>query len=435
MGKITIVNYPPRDAWEELLRRPEGRGENLEKVCEAIFEEVRREGDAAALKYTWHFDRVRLDRLDVTEEEFEVADQAVSPALKEAILLAKGNIEAFHALQRPARRACEREDAHGFRCWQEARPIERVGLYVPGGSAPLFSTVLMLAVPARLAGCAEIGLCTPPGRDGKVHPAILWSARACGVTRVFKLGGVQAIAAMTFGTGSVGRVDKIFGPGNPFVTAAKQRASTLGVAIDLPAGPSELMVVADETADPRFVAADLLSQAEHGPDSQVFLVTREEELPARVEAEVERQLRALPRREVAEQALAASTCVVLRTREECVEMINRYAPEHLMLSVSDPAAWVPLVRHAGSVFLGHYSPESAGDYASGTNHTLPTGGYARACSGVSVESFMKRISFQEISPRGLAYLAPAIEVMAENEGLIAHRNAVRARVNRSLTEE
>jgi histidinol dehydrogenase len=287
----------------------------------------------------------------------------------------------------------------------------------------------MLAVPARLAGCEEIVLCTPPGRDGRVHPAILWSARACGVTRLFKVGGIQAIAAMTFGTETIGRVDKIFGPGNPFVTAAKQRATAHGVAIDMPAGPSELMVVADETACPAFVAADLLSQAEHGPDSQVFLLTRDERLPARVEEELARQLEELPRKEVAEKALSGSTCIVLESREECLEMINRYAPEHLMLCVSDHEAWIPLVRNAGSVFLGNYSPESAGDYASGTNHTLPTGGHARVYSGVGVESFMKRISFQEITPRGLDFLGEAIEVMAESEGLVAHRNAVRVRKN------
>ena len=429
MGKMHIVKYPSRATWEEILKRPAGREENLEKVCEAIFEEVKREGDAAVRKYTWHFDRARVDRLEVTPGEFEETVGAVSLRLQEAILLARKHVEEFHALQVPPIREHARVNAHGFRCWQEARAIERVGLYIPGGSAPLFSTVLMLAVPARLAGCPEIVLCTPPGSDGRVHPAILWSARACGVTRVFKVGGVQAIAAMTFGTGSIPRVDKILGPGNSFVTAAKQRASTLGVAIDMPAGPSELMVVADETADPRFVAADLLSQAEHGPDSQVFLVTREETLPERVEVEIEQQLRELPRRDVATRALESSTCIVLREREECVEIINRYAPEHLMLCVADHASWIPLVRHAGSVFLGNYSPESAGDYASGTNHTLPTGGYARAFSGVSVESFMKRVSFQEITPRGLAYLAPAIEVMAENEGLVAHRNAVRARLD------
>ncbi|MDR1273276.1 MAG: histidinol dehydrogenase [Odoribacteraceae bacterium] len=422
---MNIVKFPSREAWAGILRRPGGNAADLEKTCEAIFEEVKRDGDAAVRKYTWHFDRAHLERLDAREEEFEEAGRSLDPALKAAIRLARENIEAFHRLQLPGRR--ERVDARGFRCWQEARPIERVGLYVPGGSAPLFSTVLMLAVPARLAGCEEITLCTPPGSDGTVHPAILWSARLCGVTRLFKIGGVQAIAALALGTGSVGRVDKIFGPGNAFVTAAKQRAATRGVAIDMPAGPSELMVVADETAVPAFVAADLLSQAEHGPDSQVFLLALDERLPALVAGEIERQSRGLPRREVIEKALARSACVVPRDREECLEMINCYAPEHLMLSVKNPGEWIPSVRHAGSVFLGNYSPESAGDYVSGTNHTLPTGGHARAHGGLGVESFMKTISFQEISPRGLDCLGPAIEVMAEREGLLAHRNAVRER--------
>jgi histidinol dehydrogenase len=286
----------------------------------------------------------------------------------------------------------------------------------------------MLAIPARLAGCREVTLCTPPRADGTVHPAIAWSAAACGVTRVVKAGGVQAIAALALGTGTVGRVDKIFGPGNAFVAAAKRRASAAGVAVDMVAGPSELMVVADETADPRWVAADLLSQAEHGPDSQVLLVTGDEGLPARVVAEVGRQLGALPRREVAAAALSCSTCVVARGREEMAEWVNFYAPEHLMLHVKDAASWVPLVRHAGSVFLGHHSPESAGDYASGTNHTLPSGGSARACGGIGVESFMKWVTFQELTPRGLAALAPSIELMAASEGLQAHREAVRVRL-------
>ncbi|MDR2413631.1 MAG: histidinol dehydrogenase, partial [Odoribacteraceae bacterium] len=354
MGKINIVKYPPRETWERVTKRPGGGASDLDRVCETIFEEVRREGDEALRRYTRHFDRARPEFLEVTGEEFEEAARETPAALREAILLARARVERFHVLQAP------REDVtihdHGIRCWQETRPIERVGLYVPGGSAPLFSTVVMLVVPARLAGCREIALCTPPRPDGKVHPAIAWSARACGATRLYKVGGVQAIAAMTFGTESIRRVDKILGPGNAFVTAAKQRASTLGVAIDMPAGPSELMVVADETADPRFVAADLLSQAEHGPDSQVFLVTSEEYLPERVEAELERQARALPRGEIIERALGTSTCVVLRDREECADFINSYAPEHLMLSVKDSAWWIPLVQHAGSVFIGNYSP-------------------------------------------------------------------------------
>ena len=428
MKKMNIVKYPPRDTWKEVAKRPAPRGENLDKVCETIFEEVKREGDEAVRRYTRNFDRARLGRIDVTDQEFEQARQETPPALREAILLARSRIERFHAQQSLARQERAVVEDNGVRCWQETRPIERVGLYVPGGSAPLFSTVLMLVVPASLAGCREIALCTPPRPDGTVHPAIAWSARACGATRLYKVGGVQAIAAMTFGTESIGRVDKILGPGNAFVTAAKQRASMLGVAIDMPAGPSELMVIADETASPRFVAADLLSQAEHGPDSQVFLVTTEEGLPERVEAEIERQAAALPRREIVERALESSTCVVLSGREECMAFANEYAPEHLMLCVKERDAWTPLVTNAGSVFLGNYSPESAGDYATGTNHTLPTGGYARAYSGVDVNSFTKRVSFQELTAQGLAYLAPTIEIMAAREGLDAHGNAVRVRL-------
>jgi histidinol dehydrogenase len=352
--------------------------------------------------------------------------------LKRAILLAKENIKNFHALQLPENK--EYNPGKGFRCWQEVRPIERVGLYIPGGSASLFSSVLMLAVPAQLAGCREVILCTPPGAEGKVSPAILWTARLCGVTQVFKIGGIQAIAAMTLGTESVTAVDKIFGPGNQFVTAAKQKALNCGVAIDLPAGPSELMVVADETADPSFVAADLLSQAEHGADSQVLLVTCREELLPEVEKEIHRQWAELPRKAVAEKSLANSVCIVLKNREECIALINQYAPEHLILCVQDYPEWIPRIQHAGSVFLGNYSPESAGDYASGTNHTLPTGGYARTYSGVGLDSFMKKISFQEISRQGLIYLGETIEVMAEREQLTAHRNAVRIRLGGSLRE-
>jgi histidinol dehydrogenase len=425
MAKMKIVKFPDREAWTELLKRPESNSDNLEQVCEAVFEEVKKSGDEALREYTLRFDQVNLKHFAVEESEFEEAEQAVAPELKAAIRLAKQNIERFHTLQLPGK--CEYVSEQGFRCWQEARPIERVGLYIPGGSAPLFSTVLMLAIPARLAGCKEVILCTPPDLEGKVHPAILWSARQCGVTKIFKVGGAQAIAAMTFGTETIGRVDKIFGPGNSYVTAAKQKALSLGIAIDMPAGPSELMVVADETASPVFVAADLLSQAEHGPDSQVFLVTCQESFPEEVEKEIDRQLNELPRKAVAEKALSHSTCIVLRNREECLEVINRYAPEHLIVSVKDYETWIPGIHHAGSVFLGNYSPESAGDYASGTNHTLPTGGYARVYSGIGVDSFMKKISFQEITSQGLDYLSTAIEVMAENEGLIAHRNAVRNR--------
>lgn len=422
MNKIL---YPKREDWAKILERPVNKGEDLEKVCQAVFGEVMRDGDEALRKYTWYFDRVKMRDLEVTEEEFEIAGGEVTRELKEAIGLAKENIERFHEVQLPG--VNEYVNENGFRCWQEARAIDRVGLYVPGGSAPLFSTVLMLAVPARIAGCQEVVICTPPGQDGRVNPVILWTARLCGVNRVYKIGGIQAIAALTLGTETITRVDKIFGPGNRFVMAAKQMAGRYGVAIDMPAGPSELMIVADETACPRFVAADLLSQAEHGPDSQVVLVTCIEKLVEEVERELWEQLEKLPRKDIAERALSCSKYVVLSNLEECMEMANLYAPEHLMLCVEDYMKWVPEVRNAGSVFLGNYSTESAGDYASGTNHTLPTNGYARVYSGVGIDSFMKKISFQEIRREGLAYLGKTIEIMADNEKLTAHGNAVRVR--------
>lgn len=419
------ILYPEKEEWANLLKRPEGNAEDLEKVCSVVFSEVERDGDEALKKYTWYFDRVKVNELEVTEAEFQEAEREVCVELKEAIQMAKKNIEAFHSVQIP--KTCEYVNENGFRCWQEARAIDRVGLYIPGGSAPLFSTVLMLAIPAKLAGCREVVICTPPGKDGRINPTILWTARLCGVNRVFKVGGIQSIAALALGTESVGRVDKIFGPGNRFVMAAKQWVGRYGVAIDMPAGPSELMVVADASANPAFVAADLLSQAEHGPDSQVFLVTCEERLIALVEEELERQLQDISRKAIAEAALKNSTYIVLRSREECVELVNLYAPEHLMLSVEDNLSWVPEIRNAGSVFLGNYSPESAGDYASGTNHTLPTNGYARAYSGVNMDAFMKKITFQKISREGLAFLGKTIEIMADNEGLEAHGNAVRVR--------
>lgn len=423
------ILYPGKEEWAGILERPVNRGEDLEKVCKAVFDEVARDGDEALRKYTWFFDRVKLESFEVEECEFEEAVSLVSEELKDAIRLAKKNIERFHEVQVSGK--CEYVNERGFRCWQEARAIDRVGLYVPGGSAPLFSTVLMLAIPARIAGCREVVMCTPPGKDGRVNPAILWTAGLCGISRVYKVGGIQAIAALALGSGSIGRVDKIFGPGNRFVTAAKQMAGRYGVAMDMPAGPSELMIVADATAIPRFVAADLLSQAEHGPDSQVVLLTCDESLVARVEEELVNQLGRLPRREIAEEALKNSKYIVLSTLEACFDVANRYAPEHLMLCVKDYLSWVAEVRNAGSVFLGNYSTESAGDYASGTNHTLPTNGYARAYSGVNLDSFMKKVTFQEILPEGLTYLRKTIEVMATNEHLEAHKNAVMVRMEKS----
>lgn len=420
-----IIN-PVRQEWAKLLARPKFNNDDLVKICKDIFAEVMRDGDKALAKYTLRFDRVSLENIAVTEEEFDRAEQAVGEELKEAICEAKRNIEAFHILQKPA--PCEYVNSHGFRCWQEAKGIEKVGLYIPGGSAPLFSTVLMLAVPARIAGCREIILCTPPNRAGAVEPAILWTARLCGVTRVYKVGGVQAIGAMTLGTETIPQVYKIFGPGNQYVTAAKQLACNFGVAIDMPAGPSEVMVVADRSANPAFIAADLLSQAEHGPDSQVVLVTPDAGILPEVEQELEAQLAVLPRKEIAVKALANSKFVVLADIEQCMELVNEYAPEHLILCVEDYREQAKCVVNAGSVFLGNYSPESAGDYASGTNHTLPTNGYAKAYSGVNLDAFIKKITFQEISREGLGYLGRTIEIMAENEQLFAHKNAVTLRI-------
>lgn len=419
---------PLREEWARLLARPKFDNEELIKICKDIFSEVMKNGDRALSKYTWFFDKVRIDRFRVTPEEFEEAEEAVGKELKEAIQEAKRNIEGFHRLQK--RSAGEYVNPAGFRCWQEMRGIGKVGLYIPGGSAPLFSTVLMLAVPARLAECGRIVLCTPPNRQGKIDPAILWTARLCGVTEVYKLGGVQAIGALTFGTESIPRVYKIFGPGNQYVTAAKQLACNYGVAIDMPAGPSEVMVVADETAVPAFVAADLLSQAEHGPDSQVLLVTPDDGLLPAVEQELAGQLAVLPRKSIAERALANSRVIVLKDMDECLELANEYAPEHLILCVKNYSDVIGRIQNAGSVFLGNYAPESAGDYASGTNHTLPTNGYAKAYSGVNVDAFIKKISFQEISREGLEKLAPTIMTMAEQEQLMAHKNAVYLRIQK-----
>lgn len=422
-----VIN-PKREEWEVLLARPQMRNADLEKICKDIFSEIRKNGDQALRKYTWFFDRVQIGEFAVSEAEFKAAAGLVAEELKEAIKEARRNIEAFHTLQKSGR--LEYVNEKGFRCWQEARGIEKVGLYVPGGSAPLFSTVLMLAIPASIAGCKEIVLCTPPDRSGQVNPVILWTARLCGVSKVYKVGGVQAIGAMIFGTDSIPEVYKIFGPGNQYVMAAKQQACNYGVAIDMPAGPSEVMIVADASARPEFIAADLLSQAEHGPDSQVILLTTEVRMLEAVEREVGKQLEGLPRQEIALKALQNSRLIALESRAACVEMVNEYAPEHLILCVDDYIGFAEQVMNAGSVFLGNYSPESAGDYASGTNHTLPTNGYAKAYSGINVDAFVKKITFQEITPEGLQYLAPAIELMAGNEQLAAHRKAVAIRVRK-----
>ena len=406
--------------------------ENLFDTVRSVIDRVKEEGDRAVLDYEEKFDKVVLASLAVSEEEQQEAENLVSEDLKAAIRLAKQNIETFHAAQRFEGKKVQTQP--GVTCWQKAVAIEKVGLYIPGGTAPLFSTVLMLAVPARIAGCKEIVLCTPPGRDGKVHPAVLFAAKVAGVNRIFKAGGIQAIAAMAYGTESVPKVYKIFGPGNQYVTAAKQLVSLRDVAIDMPAGPSEVEVLADETANPIFVAADLLSQAEHGVDSQAILITTSVELQQAVKVEVERQLALLPRKEIAEKSLANSKLIVVDSMTEAIELTNAYAPEHLIIETEDYLSVAERIVNAGSVFLGSLTPESAGDYASGTNHTLPTNGYAKAYSGVSLDSFIRKITFQEIKPEGLNIIGPAIELMAANEQLDAHKDAVSVRLGQLENE-
>ena len=423
---MNIIRYPEKANWNKLLARPVLNTETLnDTVCE-ILSHIRKEGDKAVLEYEEKFDKVRLSSLCVTEEEFAKAEKEVSIELKAAIMLAWNNIRTFHESQRFIGKKVE--TLPGVTCWQKAVAIEKVGLYIPGGTAPLFSTILMLATPAQIAGCKEIILCTPPDKNGNVPAAILYAARTAGVSKVFKTGGVQAIGAMAYGTESIPKVYKIFGPGNQYVTAAKQMVSLHDVAIDMPAGPSEVEVLADETANPIFVAADLLSQAEHGVDSQAMLITTSEELLKEVEFEVNRQLSLLPRWEIAQKALEHSKLILVKDMEEAVELTNLYAPEHLIIETKDYAEIAEKITNAGSVFLGNFSPESAGDYASGTNHTLPTNGYAKAYSGVSLDSFIRKITFQEITSEGMKTIGPAIEVMAANESLNAHKNAVTVRL-------
>lgn len=423
---MILISNPDKSQWQEILKRPVMNTENLFDTVRSVIDRVKEEGDRAVLDYEEKFDKVVLASLAVSEEEQQEAENLVSEDLKAAIRLAKQNIETFHAAQRFEGKKVQTQP--GVTCWQKAVAIEKVGLYIPGGTAPLFSTVLMLAVPARIAGCKEIVLCTPPGRDGKVHPAVLFAAKVAGVNRIFKAGGIQAIAAMAYGTESVPKVYKIFGPGNQYVTAAKQLVSLRDVAIDMPAGPSEVEVLADETANPIFVAADLLSQAEHGVDSQAILITTSVELQQAVKVEVERQLALLPRKEIAEKSLANSKLIVVDSMAEAIELTNAYAPEHLIIETEDYFSVAERIVNAGSVFLGSLTPESAGDYASGTNHTLPTNGYAKAYSGVSLDSFIRKITFQEIKPEGLNIIGPAIELMAANEQLDAHKNAVSVRL-------
>ncbi|MCK9204996.1 MAG: histidinol dehydrogenase [Bacteroidales bacterium] len=424
---MKMVYNPDMQTWNEMLIRPKFDLALMEDLVNRIFTEVKTTGDSVVKKYTGYFDHAVVDILKVPNEEIDRAENRVSEKLRIAIRTAARNIRKFHTAQQVT--FSKIEIAPGVMCWQSPAPIEKVGLYIPGGTAPLFSTALMLAIPAQIAGCREVVLCTPPAPDGSINPVILYTAKIAGVTQVFRVGGIQAIAAMTFGTETIPAVYKIFGPGNQYVTAAKMEASRHGVAIDLPAGPSEVMVVADETANPVFIAADLLSQAEHGKDSQVMLVTWDKAIIAQVEREIELQIKTLQRKEIIRSALENSSLVFVNNKEEAVHCINSYAPEHLILSVADEAYFSKRIINAGSVFIGNYTPESAGDYASGTNHTLPTAGFARIYGGVSLDSFLKKISYQKISREGLEKLAPVITIMAAEEKLEAHKNAVEIRIN------
>ena len=417
---------PDNNKIEEILQRPTAGVNEIEPAVKQVFDEVMTKGEEAVLKYTELFDGVVPENREVSKGEFEEASQKVPAALKEAITTAAKNIEKFHLAQKTEK--IRVETMPGVFCWQEKKPIEKVGLYIPGGTAPLFSTVLMLAIPAKVAGCEEVIICTPPGKDGTVNPAILFAAQLCGVNRVYKVGGIQAIAAMTFGTSSIPKVYKIFGPGNQYVTAAKQWATRYQVAIDMPAGPSELMVVADETAVPAYVAADLLSQAEHGVDSQVILLSTSADFCEKVENEIKIQLEDLPRKAIAEKAIENSRIIVVEDTDTLIRLMNSYGPEHLIISAFEEDRIREAVTNAGSVFLGNYTPESAGDYASGTNHTLPTNGYAKQYSGVNLDSFTKSITYQKISEEGIRNLGSVIEYMAEAEGLYAHKNAVSLRL-------
>ncbi|MFN8290581.1 MAG: histidinol dehydrogenase [Chitinophagaceae bacterium] len=425
---MKLYRYPEKNDWPALLKRPFRTDDSVEKKVKKILRAVKKEGDKALRRYTRQLDGVKLSTVTVTAAEFRKAASGLEEELKTAILQAKKNIETFH--RRQLEEGHKTETMPGVTCWRKPVAIEKVGLYIPGGTAPLFSTILMLAVPATLAGCPEITLCTPPARDGSIHPAILYTANLCGITRVCKAGGAQAIGAMAYGTASVPRVQKIFGPGNQYVTIAKQLVQQEGIAIDMPAGPSELLVIADETAEPAFTAADLLSQAEHGPDSQVMLVTTDPDLITSVNAELEKQLDGLPRKDIAQKALKKSRIILLKSAEEAISFSNSYAPEHLILACRHAAVLAEKVTAAGSVFIGHYSPEAAGDYASGTNHTLPTNGYAAVFSGVSTDSFVKKITFQQLSGEGLKNISVTVMKMAEAEGLAAHRNAVAIRLKK-----
>ena len=424
---MEIIKYPNPDEWNKLIKRPALDVSSLFGTVQKVLDEVRTQGDEAVKKYGEQFDKVKISDLLVSETEINEVETLVDSELKEAILIAKNNIEKFHEAQKFNGKRIE--TTTGVTCWQKAVAIEKVGLYIPGGSAPLFSTVLMLAIPAKIAGCKEIVLCSPPNKEGKLHPAILYAAKIAGVSIIAKVGGIQAIAAMAYGTESVPKVYKIFGPGNQYVTAAKQLVSLKEVAIDMPAGPSEVEVIADKNANPEFIAADFLSQAEHGPDSQAILVTTSEEIVEPVVKAVQEQLEKLPRKEITEKALLHSRIIVLKDDAEVIRFTNQYAPEHLIIQTNNYDFIADQITNAGSVFMGAYTPESAGDYASGTNHTLPTNGYARSYSGVNLDSFIKKITFQEITKEGIRNLGNTIEVMAAGEQLDAHRNAVTIRLS------
>ena len=424
---MQVIKYPSREDWATILARPTFDSTSLFDNVQKVLDDVRSHGDNAVKKYTEQFDKVTLDNVEVSKDEIAEAEKLVSTDLKQAIEMARRNIWKFHSEQQHD--LPEIQTSPGVYCWQKAIAIQKVGLYVPGGTAPLFSTVLMLGIPAQIAECNEVVLCTPPNKEGKIHPAVLYAAKVAGVHRIFKIGGTQAIAAMAYGTESVPKVYKIFGPGNQYVTAAKQLVSLKDVAIDMPAGPSEVEVIIDETANPAFVAADLLSQAEHGVDSQSILITVSERQVEPVLEQIELQLEQLPRKEFARKALENSKIIVLKTLEEAVEMTNEYAPEHLIISTRYYMGVAANIVNAGSVFLGNYTPESAGDYASGTNHTLPTNGYAKAYNGVNLDSYVRKVTFQQITQEGLTNLSNAIILMAENEELMAHSNAVKVRLN------
>lgn len=423
---MQIIENPNKGIWLEILKRPTQTVDDIEGVVSEVFTDVLENGDMAIQKYTERFDQVKLDSNLVPSEEIEEATKSIPLALKEAIKNAKQNIEVFHAAQKTPKVSIE--TVSGVQCWQEKRAIESVGLYIPGGTAPLFSTVLMLAAPAQIAGCNEIILCSPPNKEGKLAPEILYAAQLCGVTKIFKVGGIQAIAALTFGTETIPQVYKIFGPGNQFVTVAKQLATKYGVAIDMPAGPSELLVVADENANASYIASDLLSQAEHGTDSQVILVSTSKEMIDKVSKEVETQLQVLPRKEIAEKAIANSKSIYVENDKTALDLINMYGPEHFIICLENEDFYIEGIRNVGSVFIGDYTPESAGDYASGTNHTLPTNGFSKAYSGVNLDSFLKSMTFQKISKEGILNIGETIELMAEAEGLQAHKNAVSIRL-------